>query len=232
MNRRALILAGFVTLPAAVLSQSTGAQRWRAPRRRQGGLTASRVRTRVVTRTFTSVVSITIPNTPAAPASPYPSTIQVGGFNQGRILKVQATLIGLSHTRPLNLDILLVGPGNKGVILMSDVGEFEPITGITLTFDQDAPGVPIAPLTSGVFQPLNDGSPLDGFPAPAPSVTGHSLTVFNNRNPNGAWKLFVFEDFGGSDGGSLGGWALRIRARERVPRQRRQRQRPARRPKP
>jgi subtilisin-like proprotein convertase family protein len=243
MNRRTLLLTGLVLLPAAALPGSADAQprtrrRQQAgpkPAARQGGrLTASHVRTRIVTRTFTSNVPMTIPGTTVpipGPASVYPSSIQVRGLTHGRIVKVRATLIGLSHTSPDNLDIMLVAPGNVGVVLMSDAGGGTDATNLTVIFDQDAPGRLPDPLVSGAFQPLNNPFSPDDFPAPAPQgVTGHSLTRFNNRNPNGTWQLFVFDDFVG-DSGSLAGWSLTIQARVRVPHRhrRRARQRPARR---
>jgi subtilisin-like proprotein convertase family protein len=241
MNRRDLILAGLASLPVATVFSiaPVGAQRRRTPRHRQaslakparrrgGGLTANHVRTRILTRSFTSNVPIAIPGTgtAAGPASPYPSTIQVGGFNRGRILKVRATLIGLSHAFPQEVDILLVAPGNVGVMLMSDAGSSLDVTNITLVFDQDALGTLPTPLVSGVYQPSNYFTAPDPLPPPAPAgVTGHSLTRFNNRNPNGPWQLFVFDEVSG-DTGSLAGWSLTIQAR--VPVRHRHRRRPSR----
>ena len=231
MNRRTLVLAGLAALPAASLGLPASAQRRptrRRPgarRRQRGGLTASHVQTRIVTRTFTSRVPLTIPagapTEDQGPASPFPSTLQVRGLTAGRILKVRVTLIGLSHTSPADIDAMLVSPGNRGVILMSDVGDNDEVVGITLVFDQDAPGRLTEPLTSGTFQPVNEDDETDPFPAPAPvGVTGHSLTIFNNTNPNGTWKLFVVDDIK-FDTGSLGGWSLTIRAKVRVPHRRR-----------
>ena len=257
MNRRALILAGLAALPAAaVLSPASakprrtarrqrgagakpaGGRKSRAARQSTGGLTASNARTRIVTRTFTSNVPLTIPSgapgTTQGPATPYPSTLQVSGFAQGRILNVQATLLGLSHTDPDDLDIMLVSPGTVGVILLSDAGTSTAVTGITLTFDQNASSRPPDDLVSGTFQPANLGSNLpDTFPAPAPAgVTGHSLARFNNTNPNGPWSLYVVDD-STTNTGSLGGWSLTIRAKVRVPHRHRRRasQRSARRAK-
>lgn len=245
MNRRALLLAGLAALPATALPRLTSAQRRTtrrqqasgtkpATRRQRGELTASHVRTRVVTRTFSSAVPITMADIGPAPASPYPATIQVSGFNQGRILKVRVTLVGFNHSVPADVDVLLVAPGNAvGVVLMSDAGGNNGVANIDLTFDQDAPGVPPDKLVAGTFQPANFPAALDPFPAPAPQgITGHSLTRFTNRNPNGAWRLYVVDD---TDiyGGSLSGWALTIRARVSIPHRHRQRtnqrQRPARR---
>jgi subtilisin-like proprotein convertase family protein len=239
MNRRIVLLAGPALLAATLLSpmnaqgrpaaQRRPASEARPGRRQQGGgPTASHVRTRVVTRTFQSNLPLTIPGVGAGsgngdPASTYPSTIQVGGFRQGRMLKVRVSLIGFSHTVPGDVDVLLVAPGNVGVILMSDAPTgLTAVTGINLTFDQDAPHRLPAPLVSGTFQPLNNGENIDRFPPPAPEgVSGHSLTAFTNRNPNGPWQLFIVDDRE-TDTGSLAGWSLTIRARVRVPHRHRQ----------
>ena len=231
MNRRTLVLASVALLPPSVLAWPASAQRRplrcqqtsdaeRTARRRPGGgLTASTIRTRITTRTFTSKVPLTIPDgapgTTEGPATPYPSTLRVSGFTQGRILKVRVRLFGLTHTDSEDLDVLLVSPGNIGVLLMSDVGETG-VSGVNLTFDQDAPGRLPDPVVSGTFQPTNEPANPELFPAPAPTVMGQSLTRFNNTNPNGNWKLFVVDDTAG-DTGSLGGWSLTIRARVRVP---------------
>jgi subtilisin-like proprotein convertase family protein len=232
MNRRTLVLANLALLPSSVLAWPVSAQRRRlrrqqtsgakptARRRQTGGLTASHIQTRVVTRTFTSNVPLTIPagapGTTEGPATPYPSTLRVSGFDQGRILNVRVTLRGLSHIDPQDLDIMLVSPTNRGVILMSDVGDNDDVVGITLVFDQNAPGRLTEPLTSGTFQPVNDDDETDPFPAPAQGgVTGHSLTRFHNTNPNGSWRLFVVDD-SALDTGSLGGWSLTIKARVQV----------------
>lgn len=55
------------------------------------------------------------------PAAAYPSTIEVSGSARS-IQKVTVTLNGLSHTFPDDLDILLVGPDGRTVLLMSDSG--------------------------------------------------------------------------------------------------------------
>jgi subtilisin-like proprotein convertase family protein len=234
MNRRTVLLTGLATLSAARFSQAHAQRRpasrdrlargaTTARRRPSGGLTANHARTRVVTRTFRSNAPLTIPGVGTGsgngdPASLYPSTIQVGGFRQGRILKVQVSLIGFSHTVPDDVDVLLVAPGNVGVVVMSDTPTAgTAVAGINLTFDQDAPHRLPGPLVSGTFQPLNNGEDLDRFPAPAlQGVSGHSLTAFNNRTPNGPWQLFMVDDRV-TDTGSLAGWSLTIRARIRVP---------------
>jgi hypothetical protein len=155
----------------------------------------------------------------------YPSTIRVSGFKQGRIQKVRVGLLGLSHTNVNDLDIMLVAPGNTGIMLMSDAGSSVPVTNLTLILDQDAPGPLPDPLTSGVFQPANYQIAFDPMPGPAPAgVSGHSLTRLTNRDPNGLWQLFVADDLS-FDGGTLAGWSLTIQARVQVPHRHRRRRR-------
>jgi hypothetical protein len=221
MNRRSLILAGLALLPTTALPGRARAQRRQTGRRAVGGLATRQVRTRIVNRTFTSTVPIATPSVGAA--TPYPALLQVRGLPQGRILKVRLALIGLSHAAPEEVDIMLVAPGGRAAVVLSDVGGGTDIAGITLVLDQEAPGRLPDQFVSGTFQPLNKPPALDAFPAPAlAGATGHSLTVFNNTNPNGLWRLFV-ADGEGFDNGTLAGWSLLIRARIKVVRRRRQR---------
>jgi subtilisin-like proprotein convertase family protein len=152
--------------------------------------------------------SITIPN--SGVATPYPSVINVSGVT-GPVTKVTATLVGLTHTFPGDLDVLLVGPGGQKVILMSDVGGGNAVSNITLTFEDGAAAVPAA-LVSGTFTPTNSGTG-DPFPAPAPAAPhGTALSAFNGVDPNGTWRLFVVDDAAGDFGSFSGGWSLKFTA--------------------
>ena len=64
--------------------------------------------------TFSNPAAITIND--AAVASPYPSTINVSGLG-GTVTRVTVRLIGLSHTFPDDIDMLLVGPGGHVAVL-------------------------------------------------------------------------------------------------------------------
>ena len=150
--------------------------------------------------------SITIPN--SGVATPYPSTIAVSGLT-GTVSKVTATLAGLNHTFPGDIDVLLVGPGGQSVVLMSDVGGTNDAVNVTVTFDDTAPPIGTA-VVNGTFRPTNSGSG-DAFPAPAPAAPhGTVLSTFNGVNPNGTWRLFVVDDAGGDLGAYTGGWSLTI----------------------
>jgi hypothetical protein len=155
------------------------------------------------------------------PATPYPSTIAVSGL-LGSITDVDVTLSSVSHSRPDDFDVLVVGPGGQSVILMSDACDTVDPGGVNYTFSDQA----AAPLengsgtncsTTGTYQPSNyDGSANsiepDDFPAPGPGqVGGALLSGFNGTTANGTWSLYVVDDRpAGSQGGINGGWSLTI----------------------
>ncbi len=154
---------------------------------------------------FSNFSGITLPDSGAG--NPYPSQVNVAGLI-GNIRKVRVT-VGLSHTFPDDVDILLVGPGGQNAIIMSDVGGNIDATNVVLTLDDAATdGLPDnGPLVSGTFKPTNFGTG-DAFPGPAPAPGGTSpLSVFNRTNPNGTWNLYAVDD-NGQDMGQISAWSL------------------------
>jgi uncharacterized repeat protein (TIGR01451 family) len=161
------------------------------------------------TLAFTNACPIIVPDFGAG--SPYPSLIELSGLT-GVVTRVTATLNGLSHSSPADLDILLVGPSGQRVLLMSDAGANIPVNNATLTFsDAAASGLPDATaIGSGTFKPTNFGAG-DTFDPPAPGAPFDSaLSVFAGLNPNGTWALYVYDDAGGGSGSINAGWGLGI----------------------
>jgi subtilisin-like proprotein convertase family protein len=144
-------------------------------------------------------------------AKTYPSKIGVQG-QPGVITDVSVGLRGLSHERPAELDLLLVAPSGTSTILMSDAcGVLVPVVNATWTFSQLL-GVP---MTSGngcpgnVHRPTNhyDGDVWPDAPA-GPHVA--DLDRFVGEDPNGEWRLYIYDD-SPVDGGRLArGWTLGI----------------------
>jgi hypothetical protein len=150
---------------------------------------------------------ITIPSVGAA--SPYPATINVSG-QRSYLCKVTVDINGITHTFPDDIDILLA-KGAANAIIMSDVGGGTDVVGVNLTLsDAAATSLPDSTvLTSGTFKPTNIGGG-DVFPAPAPSPAGGSaLSAFTGANPNGAWDLWVDDQFT-PDGGTINAWCVNI----------------------
>jgi subtilisin-like proprotein convertase family protein len=147
----------------------------------------------------------------ARSATPYPSTIAVSGL-AGKVSGVQVRLLGLTHYRPDDLDILLVSPDNRHVLLMSDVGGDTDVSAIDLTFASTGTAMPDnAALSSGTYQPTNYETNTDVFFAPAPNqYYSTDLSRFRRGSPNGTWSLFVMDDYGWTNPGSVSGWSLTL----------------------
>ena len=73
-------------------------------------------------------------------AAPYPSIITVSGLPDARITKLTVRLNKFGHEYPGDVDMLLVGPTGRSVLLMSDAGGGVTAWDQTLVFDDDAPG--------------------------------------------------------------------------------------------
>lgn len=143
----------------------------------------------------------------------YPSQRLVAGL-LGTVTNVTVNVTNLSHTAVNDMDLLLVAPNGRKVVLMSDVGGPNEVAGLTLTFDDAAAtNLPqfVTP-TSGTFRPT-DVDPGDVFPAPAPSgaPTGTALSAFYGSAPNGQWRLYAVDDTGNANGGSIAGnWSVNV----------------------
>jgi subtilisin-like proprotein convertase family protein len=124
----------------------------------------------------------------------------------------------MSHPEPNDLGILLVSPEGQTVLLMSRAGGSDPVpeqAPITLTFDDAGLShIPETSIEGGTFQP-SACPPIPTLPSPAPAPPyGSAMSALNGptRNPNGIWKLYVY-DFGGgtpSVGKIEGSWCLTI----------------------
>ncbi|MGI8967449.1 MAG: hypothetical protein ACR2H1_15380 [Limisphaerales bacterium] len=161
---------------------------------------------------FTNSAPIQINSaSPPTMASPYPSSITVSNLI-GNVIKVTATLHGFAHSYPDDVDILLSAPTVTNLVLMSDAGGNLPVTNLTLTFD-DSAGVQMPdeePLTNRIYFPFNF-SGTDSFPSPAPFPSlATNLSIFNGRNPNGTWNLYVVDDNLSDAGQIANGWSLNI----------------------
>lgn len=161
---------------------------------------------------FSNPTPLTVPG-PGAPlgtASPYPSTIKVAGL-RGPITDVSVTLHKFGHTRPQDVDILLISPSGTRVIIMSDACGDDDVEDYTWVFNQSTPKAIPQGSDCGDFgyRPANYGTP-DSFPgiAPGPPTT---LDDLRGESPNGDWGLYMVDDTPATDDGDLeGGWSLSI----------------------
>jgi len=131
----------------------------------------------------------------------------------GNITKISVTVDGLTHTAPDDIDMLLVSPTGKKVLLMSDAGGRNPISNIQLVFSPTAgrtlPDESV--ITAGTYLPADYEPGADIFPNPAPAGPySSSLSDFIGTSPVGTWSLYVFDDASSDVGQLTGGWTLSI----------------------
>lgn len=141
---------------------------------------------------------------------PVSSPITVSDFT-GKIKNIRVTLDGLSHPKADELDILLVGPNERAVMLMSDAGNGG-LNNVTLNFADDAVNglTTFSNITSGTYRPINIGSQDSFDSSVSPGPYSYSLSDFRDIDPNGEWKLYIVDD-SILDGGQLAnGWSLYI----------------------
>jgi uncharacterized repeat protein (TIGR01451 family) len=158
---------------------------------------------------FSNPTGIVIPDHGAA--SPYPSIINVSGIT-GFVTKVTVNLIGLSHSFPQDINVLLVNPAGRSTLLMSHNGGAYSLTNVNLTFDDNAPAALSSSgrISSGTNQPTKTGGP-GTFPPPAPAAPyASTLSALNNVSPNGSWALYVLDDSLGDSGVIASGWAMNL----------------------
>ncbi|HEV7405895.1 MAG TPA: CARDB domain-containing protein [Chthoniobacteraceae bacterium] len=160
-------------------------------------------------QTFANSGAITIRDD--ATALPYPAAINVSGVTGG-VGRVSVTLQGVAHTFPSDVDVLLVSPSGRKVMLLSRTGGGTDVSGLDLTFDDNAAGKASSPLATGTYQPSATATGLaTSLPAGAPAAPyADLLSTFNGDNPNGAWQLFVNDHSPGDSGAIASGWTLRI----------------------
>jgi subtilisin-like proprotein convertase family protein len=182
------------------------------------------------TQTFSNTAAMLIPGSgtgavTGAPASLYPSNIVVAGAPT-TISKLTMSIIGFNHTFPGDVDLLLVSPTGRKMIVMSDAGSSTVAVNLNITLDDAA--VAALPngtgIASGTFQPGNYGAPpvQDPFPAPAPvgpyltpqtSGTDTLTSAFTGvagGDPNGTWSLYAVDDANLDSGNINGGWSLAL----------------------
>ena len=152
-------------------------------------------------------------------ATAYSSDIAASGLT-GAITDVNVTLTNVNHLNPDDMDILLVGPTGKRILLASDAGGTTDVVAANLTFDDAAAAVipDAGPMVTATVKPTNfgTGDTMPDIPPPYPnSTTAGSATlasVFNGTAPNGIWKLYIVDDATTSAGTVAGGWSIDITA--------------------
>jgi hypothetical protein len=149
-----------------------------------------------------------------APATPYPSVKTVTGLT-GHITKVTVSVNKFTHGDGSDVAMMLMLRNLDGTettcLLMLSCGGHNGATNLNFVFDDTGPAMP-SPLASGTFQPTQVTPQFD-LPGPAPvHPYGTTLSVFNGKDPNGSWSLWICDDLNGESGTISGSppWDLTI----------------------
>jgi subtilisin-like proprotein convertase family protein len=164
---------------------------------------------------FVSAVPIDLPatnySTGTGPASVYPKTINVFG-QPTNMASVTVELDGLSHTHSADLDILLVSPTDKRIMLMSHVGGTNGVSYAILVFKQGLSlppsSGPIPSSQASYYGSSNFGS-VTNMPGAPVGPYSTDLGSLNGDNPNGVWKLYIYDDHQSKLGALSGSWQLK-----------------------
>lgn len=147
-------------------------------------------------------------------SSPYPSIIDTRHL-KGDIAEISVEVNGLTHKYPDDIDMILVGPNNKAVYLMSDAGGSSPLDHAFLTFVTDTGKDQVYDsqrLESGASYRTKNHEGADTIPAGSDftiAPTDDSLASFVGTKAGGLWKLYVLDDTR-QDSGSISNWAVRL----------------------
>lgn len=155
-------------------------------------------------------------------ASRYPVTMNVFGqptnFNS---VRVEVTLWGLSHNRSADVSLLVVSPQGKSIMLMSNVGGNNGVTGAILRFAQgwSQPSQSAAIPSGGPwpFGPSNYGQvtqmPQVGSDPPPTHTGTYSVNLYDleHDDPNGIWKLYIYDSVQGASGSLAESWEVGLK---------------------
>ena len=158
------------------------------------------------------------PSMTSGPASVYPVPIPVSGVS-ANVADVNVQVFGLTHSWPDDLDILLVAPDGRALVLQSDAGGGVDVSNATYTLEDAAaallPDESIPGATS--YRPA-DYPGVDTFPAPAPAApysqaapagAATFANTFGGASANGTWNAYIVDD-SAEDSGQLAGICLGI----------------------
>jgi subtilisin-like proprotein convertase family protein len=159
-------------------------------------------------QTYSSPDPIVIPS--IGPSESYPVSFVVTGAPNS-IGYVSVTLSGFSHTYVADVNVLLVSPSGRRILLMANTNDGGDAVNDTLTFIPN--GSAVLPqenvdVLSGVYD-CSVYPPVADFPSPAPAQPyGTSLAPLLSTNANGLWSLYVTDRASGDSGTIAGGWSI------------------------
>jgi uncharacterized repeat protein (TIGR01451 family) len=144
-------------------------------------------------------------------ASPYPATQTSVAGVRGEVQNASVKLHGLNHARTADLDVMLVSPEGTKVLLMSNAGGGLNFSSMDLTFTDGYPPLPQStPIVTGTYQPTSYSLIPPVFPGAPSGPMENQLAALQGENPNGVWRLYIYDHQLGYGGFIEGGWTLNL----------------------
>jgi hypothetical protein len=152
-------------------------------------------------------------------ATIYPANISVSGL-PNNIVNLKVKLKGLTGVQD-NFDILLEGPDGTKCILFSDEEDVITFAWYDLTLAMNALSIWPYPNDNNEYHPPNKTEiEIDTWPGPGPGGFEQpypTLAVFEGKNPNGTWKVYLVDDEAPYALSILGGVDIEITAASTIP---------------
>jgi hypothetical protein len=151
------------------------------------------------------------------PAERYPATLNVHGEPTNDLSRVEVTLHNLRHSYPADLDILLVSPAGAKIMLMSHAGGSIAVSNATLVFHPASQGYPIPPQFGPISSNGTNDYSIVNYADPGTSVPGAPSAPYpgtvdalptTDSNPNGFWRLYIYDHKLGGTGVLQDSWGL------------------------
>jgi len=154
---------------------------------------------------FTNPAAIIIPVGGAATA--YPANVAVSGLPSTGVSIRSVVLNNFNHTSSNDVAIVLQSPAGQNIVLMAGVGGSNAANATYGFMDAAASSMSLtAANPAGTYKPTSN-SVIHTFPAPGPGSilqSGQLIGSFTG-NLNGNWKLFVIDEEGSADQGTISG---------------------------
>ena len=151
------------------------------------------------------------------------SAINISGLNGHLITGVSMTVLGLEHNWLRDMDILLVAPDGRNLMVMSDLMGTDDAVYADVTFSDAGivtlpPGSTGTDLETGTYLPFTaDNTETLADYGLGAGILNHAsgngvisfASSFTNAVANGTWTLFLSDD-APIDSGSAAGWSLTV----------------------
>ncbi len=142
------------------------------------------------------------------PAFPYPSQIVISNAPTS-IGHIKVNLFGVSHEFMGDVVVQLAAPNGARIKLFEPPGGLStPVSNVNLSFASDATTPIPSVIVSGTYAPTGGTYVLPNSGSTDPGASNFDPVI--GSNPNGTWKLYVYDRANGDVGSITSGWSIEL----------------------